>query len=74
LEDRLVKRFMVEACGRTASPSRHDPRGLLAREAVDFRLLTQRAIRPGDDEAHTNPRSRSARLRALRRLDAGVRA
>lgn len=31
LEDRLVKRFMAEAAGRTPAPSRHDPAGLLAR-------------------------------------------
>jgi 16S rRNA (cytosine1402-N4)-methyltransferase len=68
LEDRLVKRFMTEASGRTPSPSRHDPSGLLAREAADFALLTPRAMRPGDAEAQTNPRARSARLRAMQRL------
>ena len=68
LEDRIVKRFMVEASGRTGSPSRHDPGGLLAREAPRFRLLTARPLRPGSREAQRNPRSRSARLRALERI------
>jgi 16S rRNA (cytosine1402-N4)-methyltransferase len=68
LEDRIVKRFMSEATGRTGGPSRHDPGGLFGREAPRFRLLTSRALRPGKDETDINPRSRSARLRALERL------
>ena len=71
LEDRIVKRFMTEAAGRTGSPSRHNPAGLLTRETPNFQLLTARALRPGDDEANQNPRSRSARVRALERLDKG---
>lgn len=71
LEDRIVKRFMTEAAGRTGSPSRHNPAGLLTRDTPNFRLLTARALRPRDDEANQNPRSRSARLRALERLDKG---
>ncbi len=68
LEDRIVKRFMVDAAGRTPGPSRYDPRGLMAREAPQFRLLTARAVRPGDAETNANPRARSARLRAIERL------
>jgi 16S rRNA (cytosine1402-N4)-methyltransferase len=71
LEDRIVKRFMTQAAGRTGSPSRHDPAGLKTRDAPDFRLLTARALRPGASETDHNPRSRSARLRALERLDRG---
>jgi 16S rRNA (cytosine1402-N4)-methyltransferase len=71
LEDRVVKRFMSGATGRAGAPSRHDPAGLLARDAPSFRLLTARAVRPGPQEANQNPRSRSARLRALERLDKG---
>ena len=69
LEDRIVKRFMLDAAGRAPSPSRHDPRGLLAREEAHFRLLTPRAVRPGEAETRSNPRARSARLRALARRD-----
>jgi len=68
LEDRIVKRFMAQAAGRIGAPSRHDPGGLTARGASDFRLLTARALRPAAQEAQRNPRSRSARLRALQRL------
>jgi 16S rRNA (cytosine1402-N4)-methyltransferase len=68
LEDRRVKRFFAEAAGRTPGPSRHDPRGLTPAAEPKFRLLTPRALRPGDEEVRHNPRSRSARLRALQRL------
>jgi 16S rRNA (cytosine1402-N4)-methyltransferase len=71
LEDRIVKRFMTQAAGRTGSPSRHDPAGLKTRDAPNFRLLTARALRPAATESDQNPRSRSARLRALERLDTG---
>jgi 16S rRNA (cytosine1402-N4)-methyltransferase len=69
LEDRIVKRFMTQAAGRTGAPSRHDPAGLMTRDAPGFRLLTARALRPVSAETNLNPRSRSARLRALERLD-----
>jgi 16S rRNA (cytosine1402-N4)-methyltransferase len=71
LEDRIVKRFMSEAAGRSGAPSRHNPAGLMTRDAPSFRLLTARAQRPGASETNQNPRSRSARLRALERLGKG---
>ena len=70
LEDRLVKRFMTEATGRSASPSRHDPRAMMGRPRPGFRMLTPKALRPTDAETHANPRARSARLRAMQRLAA----
>jgi 16S rRNA (cytosine1402-N4)-methyltransferase len=74
LEDRIVKRFMTLAAGRAGSPSRHDPAGLKTRRAPKFRLLTARAVRPSATETNRNPRSRSARLRALERLAMGCNA
>ncbi len=74
LEDRIVKRFMVEAAGRAPAPSRHDPAGLLGRKAPEWDLLTPRALRPSDSETHANPRARSARLRALQRLNPNLSA
>ncbi len=71
LEDRIVKRFMLQAAGRGGAPSRHDPAGLITRDSSNFSLLTPRALRPGADEVNHNPRSRSARLRALERLSKG---
>lgn len=70
LEDRLVKRFMADATGRTPAPSRHDPAGLLSRPDAMFRLLAQGAGKPGDAETGANARARSARLRAMARLPA----
>ena len=68
LEDRIVKRFMTGIAGRAPGLSRHDPRGLTARPTALFRLLTAKALRPRDDETDANPRARSARLRAIERL------
>ncbi|MBD0273130.1 MAG: 16S rRNA (cytosine(1402)-N(4))-methyltransferase RsmH [Acetobacteraceae bacterium] len=71
LEDRIVKRFMAQSAGRGAGTSRHDPASLAraaGTPAAAFRLLTPRALRPSDREADANPRSRSARLRAIERL------
>jgi 16S rRNA (cytosine1402-N4)-methyltransferase len=70
LEDRIVKRFMIEVSDRAPAPSRHDPRGLTARPAASFRLLTAKPLRPAAAEAAANPRARSARLRAVERLGA----
>ena len=69
LEDRIVKRFMTEISGRAPGLSRHDPRGLADRPAALFRLLTAKALRPRADETDANPRARSARLRAIERLE-----
>jgi 16S rRNA (cytosine1402-N4)-methyltransferase len=69
LEDRIVKRFMAEAAGRSPGASRHDPAALRhVREAPRFALLHPRALKPQEDETRDNPRARSARLRALLRL------
>jgi 16S rRNA (cytosine1402-N4)-methyltransferase len=69
LEDRIAKRFMADATGRAGNASRHDPGALAARVAPRFRLLTTRALRPGGEETTRNPRARSARLRAMERLE-----
>ncbi len=68
LEDRLVKRFFTHAAGRDPAPSRHNPGRLVQAAAPCFRLLTQRAMRPGTAETAINTRARSARLRALERV------
>lgn len=68
LEDRIVKRLFADAAGRGPSPSRHDPRGLVAPSHPSLRLLTTKPVVPGADEIAANPRARSARLRAAEKL------
>jgi 16S rRNA (cytosine1402-N4)-methyltransferase len=68
LEDRIVKHRLADAAGKRGGASRHDPASLLRRDVPDFALVTPRALRPGEAETAANPRSRSARLRAIERL------
>ena len=64
-EDRLVKQFSRRLArpytvrGEVDVPELREPCEPSARE------LNRRAIKPSDDELQSNPRSRSARLRAL---------
>jgi 16S rRNA (cytosine1402-N4)-methyltransferase len=66
LEDRIVKRFFSERSGRMPQVSRHLPQG--AAHIPGFSLLTRSAIEAGYDEITRNPRARSAKLRAARRI------
>ncbi len=69
LEDRIVKQFLTAKSGRTANPSRHLPEMMTEdREPPTFRQLSRRPVMPTETEIRTNPRARSARLRAAERL------
>ncbi|MFN3744670.1 MAG: 16S rRNA (cytosine(1402)-N(4))-methyltransferase RsmH [Hyphomicrobiaceae bacterium] len=70
LEDRIVKRYLADASGRTPAGSRHLPPAAAAGTAPRFRIVNQRPIIPSDREIAANPRARSARLRAAERTAA----
>jgi 16S rRNA (cytosine1402-N4)-methyltransferase len=65
LEDRRVKRFMRNRVRREIYPAGVPVRGETAVSEAEH--LTPRAVQPGPAEIDRNPRSASARLRALRR-------
>lgn len=69
LEDRIVKRFLRDAAGRSAG-SRHMPE-VSAPEAAFTQI--SRGIRPSEQEILRNPRSRSSILRAATRTSAPAR-
>ncbi|MCL5777837.1 16S rRNA (cytosine(1402)-N(4))-methyltransferase RsmH [Limibaculum sp. FT325] len=69
LEDRIVKRYLAAASGRTGQGSRHAP----ARELAPPRFeRPAKAVEPDAAELAANPRARSARLRAARRTAAAT--
>lgn len=71
LEDRIVKLFLREASGASASTSRHLPQ--MAASAAPVFAQLSKAIRPSPAELLRNPRSRSATLRAATRTEAAAR-
>jgi 16S rRNA (cytosine1402-N4)-methyltransferase len=66
LEDRIMKQELRRLSGYCQCRSRMDVCTCGARRAVE--LLTRRPVTPDEDEVDTNPRSRSAKLRACRKL------
>ena len=66
LEDRIVKRTLLKLSGRCQCPPRL-PRCICgASKSVE--ILTKRPIAPTETEAEDNPRARSSKLRAARKL------
>jgi 16S rRNA (cytosine1402-N4)-methyltransferase len=67
LEDRIVKRTFAGWAGRRPPPPR---RGLPPAETVvaSFEVLTPRPVTADEAEVGANPRARSAKLRAARKL------
>jgi 16S rRNA (cytosine1402-N4)-methyltransferase len=69
LEDRIVKRFLKARSGDLPAGSRHLPARAQAGPAPTFEAVAK-AVRPGEAELASNPRARSATLRAARRTSA----
>lgn len=65
LEDRPVKQFFRRMCGQPESAADSTPQDLRVKLAEP---LTRKPVTPDDEEIAANPRSRSAKLRALRKL------
>jgi 16S rRNA (cytosine1402-N4)-methyltransferase len=66
LEDRIIKRTLLQLSGRCQCPPRMPACMCGAQRLVD--ILTRRPITPGEEEIADNPRARSAKLRACARL------
>ena len=70
LEDRIVKNFLARR-SRGPAGSRHRPEAVAA--PPTFRVLTRRPETPDESELATNPRARSAKLRAAERTETPAR-
>jgi 16S rRNA (cytosine1402-N4)-methyltransferase len=66
LEDRIVKRELRRLSGHCECPPRLPVCSCGARKAVE--ILTRRPVTPSDAQVDENPRARSAKLRAVRKL------
>ncbi len=67
LEDRILKRELRRLSGQCECPPRLPVCSCGARKAVE--VLTRRPVVPGSREVDENPRARSAKLRACRKLE-----
>jgi 16S rRNA (cytosine1402-N4)-methyltransferase len=70
LEDRRVKRFLLDRSGSNPRGSRHRPPEQAVGPAPTFELLRRGTIKPSNEETRKNPRARSARLRVAIRTNA----
>lgn len=66
LEDRIVKNFLATRSKLAPSPSRYVPQDVngASQSRLTFSVLTKKPVLPTEEEIQSNPRSRSAKLRA----------
>ena len=67
-EDRIVKNALRDAARSCICPPELPVCQCSGRPRL--RLLTRKPVRPGPDEVESNPRARSARLRAAEKAEA----
>jgi 16S rRNA (cytosine1402-N4)-methyltransferase len=65
LEDRIAKQYFRRLSGAPEGKNDHRPQDMRIAHA---KLLSRGPITPSDDEISANPRSRSSKLRAIRKL------
>ncbi len=63
IEDRIVKDFM-----KTGNFTGEAEKDFFGNQLTPFRLITRKAVTPGEDEILSNPRSRSAKLRIAEKI------
>ena len=72
LEDKIVKEFFKQRATKPTNPSRHLPTAMatIGDKASHplFKILTKKPITPNARELAQNPRSRSAKLRAVMKI------
>lgn len=66
LEDRIVKQTFQKLSGKCFCPPRMPVCVCGAKKIIE--IVTKKPVTPGDDELEQNPRSRSAKLRVIRRI------
>lgn len=63
LEDRIIKRYIKERTEKRVARSKYDTKEVVS--SAPYKLIVQKALKPTREEISSNPRSRSAKLRAV---------
>jgi len=66
LEDRIIKSFFNQGAATCVCPPRLPV--CVCGQTPRIRIINRRVIKPSEEEVHSNPRSRSAKLRVVQRI------
>lgn len=66
LEDRIIKSFFNQEAATCVCPPRLPV--CVCGQTPRIRIINRRVIKPSEEEVHSNPRSRSAKLRVVQRI------